>query len=580
MTVGGVFCPCSGEVEEVPAGGDMAPLEDTDFSDEDDLDNLDLEDLDPKDDSLAFVLEPLGDATQDRDQGLSPEQLQTLLQALCEGLNQASRVHQTDQHLIGSWLREARRGLGKAEPEPDRGTSRLVVWVLSMREQQLLVTSDGLLRAAAALKKKGNFSAPFSLSYCWAVNFMLHHQLGVRRPCRVPRRLPLFLESKAQAYRDFTQKVIRTHQLPTAGVASLDELCFFLDPGLILEPSRHSEALALSGSTPLLTVFLAVLSDGTALPSLLVVGAPLAKRAVPPAVLLEAGPEILTQGEALDLWSDKVWHRHISGPNLPRKSLLVLDRHQGHLGDAFLMSLGELGTLPALIPAGCSSHLQPLEVCIKPVLQRLLLSRWAKFTAGNPEELQGASVEQLRVAVASVLVDWLLKALSHLSTLQEVFRTSFRLAQVHEEEEPRLRDIQSELIKTLTETLLGADAQDVGSPELEELEEQQQNDIKVKEREMEEKQEVSGQKHGNTKEEDESKERKTEPENLKEGEEEVREEMESRDGREELEDSEEEGRQVEEVNKERRETRIVIGEEVGDEWKMTVKSRTEGDDES
>lgn len=567
----------------MPAGGDMAPLEDTDFSDEDDLDNLDLEDLDPKDDSLVFTVEPLGGATHDRDHGLSPEQLQTLLQALCEGLDQASRAPQNDRQLIGSWLQEARRKLGKAEPELDRGTSRLVVWVLSMREQQLLVTSDGLLRAAAALKKKGNFCAPFCLSYCWAVNFMMRHQLGVRRPCRVPRHLPLFLDAKARAYRDFTQKVIRNHQLPAAGVAALDELYFFLDPGLILEPSRRSEALSLSGSVPLLTVFLAVLSDGTALPSLLLVGTPLAERVVPPAVLLEAGPEILTQGEALDLWSDKVWHQHISEATLPRKSLLVLDRHQGHLGDAFLMSLGELGTLPALIPAGCSSHLQPLEVCIKPVLQRLLLWRWAKFTAGNPEELQGASAEQVRGVVASVLVDWLLEALNHLSTLQDVYRTSFRLAQVHEEKEPRLRDIQSELIKTLTDTLLGADTQDVGSPELEELEEQQQNDIEVKEREIEEKVEVSSEEQRDGREEDESKEEKTEPRIEKVVEEEMREEMEeSRDSWEKLEEDseEEEGRQVEEVSKERRETRIVIGEEVGDEWKMTVKSRTEGGEES
>lgn len=566
----------------MPAGGDMAPLEDTDFSDEEDLDNLDLEDLDLTDDSLPFILEPLGGTTHDRDTGLSPEQLMTLLWVLCEGLDQASNVLKFDRQLIGSWLQEARRQLGKAEPEPDRGTSRLVVWVLSMREQQLLVTGDGLLRAAAALKKKGNFGAPFSLSYCWAVNFMLRHQLGIRRPCRVPHRLPLFLEAKARAYRDFTQKVIRTHQLPATGVAALDELSLFLNSGLIVDQSRRSEALALTGSVPLLTVFLAVLSDGTVLPSLLVVGAPLAERAVPPAVLLEAGPEIPTQGEALDLWSDKVWHRHISGPGLPRKSLLVLDRHQGHLGDAFLMSLGELGTLPALIPAGCSSHLQPLEVCIKPVLQRLLLWRWAKFTAGNPEELQATSSNQLRGPVASVLVDWLLEALSHLSTLQEVCRGSFRLAQVHEEEEPRMRDIQSHLIKTLTDTLLGTDAHDVGSPELEELEEErQQNDTEVKEQEMEKK-EVSGQEHRNTKEEDESKEEKTEPGDKKEVGEDVREEMEEpRDGKEELEeDSEEEERQVEEASKERRETRIVTGEEVGDEWKMTVKSRTEGGDET
>lgn len=593
MMVGWVFCPCSGEVEEVPAGGDMAPLEDTDFSDEDDLDDLDLEDLDTKDDSLAPILEPPGGATPndhlDRGHALSTQQLQTLLQALCEGLGQASKALQTDRLLISSWLREARKQPEKAEPEPeqnlkDAGTSRLVAWVLSMREQQLPITSDCLLRAAAALKKKGAFGSSFNLSYHWAVSLMLRNRLGVRRVGQVPHDLPLFLEAKARSYRDFTQKVIRNHGLPAAGVAALDELCLFLDLGLLLDRSRRLEALGLSGSAPLLTVFLAVLSDGTMLPSLLLANAPLAERVVPPGVLLEAGLETLTVGEALDLWSDKVWHRHISGPTLPRKSLLVLDRHHGHLGDAFLMSIGELGTLPAMIPDGCSSHLQPVEICVKPVLQRLLLSRWAKFTTGNPKELEEASPEQLRAAVASVLVDWLMEALTHLSTLQEIWRTSFRLAQVQREEEPRLQEIQLELIKTLTDTLLGPDTPEVGFPELEE----EQSDVEMEKQEIEEKKEVRVQEHRNRKEKDESEEGKKEgwkepgnenpgtekgaKEEMREVGAELREEPE--------EDSEEEGKEPEELSKERRETRIVIGEEVGDEWKMTVKSRTEGSDES
>lgn len=48
-----------------------------------------------------------------------------------------------------------------------------------------------------------------------------------------------------------------------------------------------------------------------------------------------------------------------------------------------------------------------------------------------------------------------------------------------------------------------------------------------------------------------------------------------------MEDSKEEGKKAEkarkEMQKERRETRIVIGEDVGDEWQVAVKSRAENE---
>lgn len=249
---------------------------------------------------------------------------------------------------------------------------------------------------------------------------------------------------------------------------------------------------------------------------------------------------------------------------------------------------------------------------MKPVLQRFLLSRWAKFIAGDPKELEETSPHRLQTYVAQLLVDWLVEALKHLNKLPQLWKKSFQLTgllpgrkeedEVEKKEEEisqNLEEIQSDLLKTLTETLLGSEALEGDSPDLLELEDEKDTEEKLEQEEgpeTSEKQEEDKEEEGKETEEGGGQEdMETEGKDTVKEKEEDRKESEEKeeDGKEEVkkieEDSEEEGKEVEEdrkeASKERRETRIVIGEEVGDEWKITVKSRTEGveadgDDES
>ncbi|CAI7920711.1 unnamed protein product [Closterium sp. NIES-54] len=48
----------------------------------------------------------------------------------------------------------------------------------------------------------------------------------------------------------------------------------------------------------------------------------------------------------------------------PRKALLVLDTYRGHLTPEVKKIFGELNLVPAVIPAGCTSEIQPLDVVV------------------------------------------------------------------------------------------------------------------------------------------------------------------------------------------------------------------------
>lgn len=632
--------------------GAMAPV-DTDFSDDeekpDDVDeDIVIREEFPKVESCPASTtnsqsRPMVVICKDRDDSLNTRQLRIALFALCEGLHQASRSFSTDIRLIRFWLKEARKYLTQSEQEQKvnaDGREHMVAWVLSMREQQLPITESNLFHKASMLKKKGTFSDSFRISYDWAVDFMLQHRLGIQsifKEAMMARSLPLSLEAKVESFRTFTKKIIQVKELAEGTVAAMDELCLFVDLRVVQDKARCSEALELTGSVPLVTVYLAVLSNGIMLPSLVMTNRKLSQKCVPEFIVVEEGADSLLVEEVLELWANKIWIPHISSSTNPHKTMLVLDRHREHLRDSFLTSISGLGTLPAMIPGGCSFRLQPLEICLKPVLKFFLLSRWAKLTSGNPKELEESSPQQLQANVAQILVDWIIEALTHMNKLPDLWRKSFQLADLlprrkkqmdHEMDgftNQKPEEVQSDLIKTLTATLLGPEALADISNEVLELEDEDTmgedvedsgdemkvwsvgKDSKMAEREgrLEEQEELNQDtcRHVNERGNAEMGQEKTLPERggevrIKErrtSEDYIKEQQGGTDGLKNpqkvdgkkkvsqiTEDSEEEAKATEkdgkELSNERRGTRIVIGEDVGDEWKITVKSRTDGSD--
>lgn len=65
----------------------------------------------------------------------------------------------------------------------------------------------------------------------------------------------------------------------------------------------------------------------------------------------------------------QVWKPHVASSY---QSVLIVDVHRGHLTDEFRTSLTSLSTDVFFIPSGCCCRLQPLDVCVTPVLRDFL----------------------------------------------------------------------------------------------------------------------------------------------------------------------------------------------------------------
>lgn len=178
----------------------------------------------------------------------------------------------------------------------------------------------------------------------------------------------------------------------------MDEIPIFIN----MEDFRtqKASALQLSGGVAdpwLFTAVLSALSDGSLLPPLLLFRGAACRlpEGFPTNVLLEARPQGFSDQRCQDVWINKVgpsprgpvpaedsrlmsscppgqvWRPHASA----RRSsfhLLIADIHRGHLNAAFRNRLGSLGTNVVFVPSGCSSCVQPLDVCVTPVLRDFL----------------------------------------------------------------------------------------------------------------------------------------------------------------------------------------------------------------
>ncbi|XP_051926997.1 pogo transposable element with ZNF domain isoform X1 [Hippocampus zosterae] len=293
---------------------------------------------------------------------------------------------------------------------------RVATWALIRHEQQLRISEDVLLRTGARVPPENGHEAE---RYRRAVERLCRH---LRPGCpggRLPDKVLDMVMEKSAAFVLSLCSQIRSASLRPGRVGFMDELSVFVDAKLFA--GRSAQAFQLQGwptQTPLFDVMLSALSDGTFLPPVLFFhGAPVALPAgFPNNVLLEARRDGFSDARRLQVWTRQVWRPHVW---LRGKSLLMADVHRGHTSDEFKGLLRAASTDAIFIPAGCSCRLQPLDVCVKPVLLNFLQARWKHLVTHGG--LDGLSLDQLALMVAC----WLSEVSSTLTSDVDILRRSF-----------------------------------------------------------------------------------------------------------------------------------------------------------
>lgn len=401
-----------------------------------------------------------------RKEQLSLKKLRVVLFALCCNTEQAAEHFKNTPRRIRRWLRrfqafqeENVASLSEGKYLSLEAEEKLAEWVLTQREQQLPVNEETLFQKATKIGR--SLEGGFKISYEWAVRFMLRHNLSTHSRRAVAHPLPKDVEETASSFVEFVQRQIHTQDLPLSMIAALDEISLFLDAEVLSSDDRKENALQTVGTgEPWCDVVLAILADGSVLPTLVCYRGRVEQAAsVPESIVLEAKESGYHDDEIMEVWTSKVWQKHTEGQNC--KGMLVLDCHRTHLSEEVLSLLSASSTLPAVVPTGCSSKLQPLDVCIKRTVKNFLHKKWKEQAK---EMADGACDSDI---LLQLVLCWLAEALEGIADCPELVQQSFLVASVlpgpdgTANTSARNADMQEELLASLEEQLkLGREPQD------------------------------------------------------------------------------------------------------------------------
>ncbi|NWH76194.1 POGZ protein, partial [Piaya cayana] len=393
-----------------------------------------------------------------RKEQLSVKKLRVVLFALCCSTEQAAEHFRNPQRRIKRWLRrfqafqeENLASLSEGKYLSLEAEEKLAEWVLMQREQQLPVNEETLFQKATKIGR--SLEGGFKISYEWAVRFMLRHNLSTHTRRAVAHPLPKDVEDNASCFIEFVQRQIHTQDLPLSMIAAIDEISLFLDMEVLSSDDRKENALQTVGTgEPWCDVVLTILADGSVLPTLVFYRGRVQQPAnVPESIMLEAKESGYSDDEVVELWSSRVWQKHTECQN--SKGMLVLDCHRTHLSEEVLSVLSTSSTLPAVVPAGCSSKIQPLDVCINRTVKNFLHKKWKEQAKDMADSTCDSDI------LLQLVLCWLAEVLQVISDSPELVQQSFLVASVlpgpdgTANSPTRNGDMQEELIASLEEQL-------------------------------------------------------------------------------------------------------------------------------
>ncbi|XP_005244352.1 pogo transposable element with ZNF domain isoform X4 [Falco cherrug] len=403
---------------------------------------------------------------------LSVKKLRVVLFALCCNTEQAAEHFRNPQRRIKRWLRrfqafqeENLASLSEGKYLSLEAEEKLAEWVLTQREQQLPVNEETLFQKATKIGR--SLEGGFKISYEWAVRFMLRHNLSMHTRRAVAHPLPKDVEDNASCFIEFVQRQIHTQDLPLSMIAAIDEISLFLDMEVLSSDDRKENALQTVGTgEPWCDVVLTILADGSVLPTLVFYRGHVQQPAnVPESIMLEAKENGYSDDEVMELWSSRVWQKHTECQN--SKGMLVLDCHRTHLSEEVLSLLSASSTLPAVVPAGCSSKIQPLDVCIKRTVKNFLHKKWKEQAKEMADSTCDSDI------LLQLVLCWLAEVLEVISDSPELVQQSFLVASVlpgpdgTANSPTRNADMQEELIASLEEQLkLNEEQQEAAAAEV------------------------------------------------------------------------------------------------------------------
>lgn len=207
--------------------------------------------------------------------------------------------------------------------------------------------------------------------------------------------------------------------VPNALIGNMDETPAYFD----LVPDKTVDRVGAKSCTIRstgaekrhITIVLTVTTNGTMLPPMMIFKRKRClKLTALEGVLVCVQPKAWMDEELMEQYLEHIWQPYVKSTaeelGLPdHDSLLTLDSFKAHTTDGIEKKMQEHGTTYCVIPGGCTSKLQPLDVSVNKPFKQMLQGSWAEYIHTAMDETADKTAK-IKTATKQQVLDWVVSA--------------------------------------------------------------------------------------------------------------------------------------------------------------------------
>ena len=302
-------------------------------------------------------------------------------------------------------------GAGRTGKYPKEAENKLVSWVLQLLDVHMPVSVLALQEREKKVFRP--HSPSFGASRGWVEKFFAQYRLSLRNRTSVSQKLPRQLEGVLTKFYEDAGHFMRIGKHPRFLVGNMDETPAFFDmvPSKSICKTGSKECIVRTSGCEKkhVTIVLSVTADGKMLPPMIIFKGKttktIEKLRVPNRFIVKNQAKAWMDEELMHVWLEYIWLKHTK-LKLQKlgfeNSLLTFDAFSAHKTDEVEAKLVQNKSDILVIPAGCTSKCQPMDVCINKPFKSNLRKCWVGYVAKVIDEKH----DQIPPPSRQHMVDW------------------------------------------------------------------------------------------------------------------------------------------------------------------------------
>ena len=355
----------------------------------------------------------------------------------------AFHVHESTRNIVKTSGRAVKlidkgncSGAGRPITYPLEVENDLIRWILELRDLHVPVSVLALQEKAKGVVQPHN--PDFNATRGWVAKFFQRNRLSLHSRTSVSQKLPRQLEESISKFYADAGRFMRIGKYPRSLVGNMDETPAFFDmvptKSICKIGSRECVVRTSGNDKKHITIVLSAAADGTLLPPMLIFKGKtertIGKLRVPEGFVVKTQEKAWMDKDLMIVWLDEIWVKYVKKINKElglENSLLTYDAFSAHKTDTVASKLNENKSDALMIPAGCTSKCQPMDVCINKPFKAILRKCWVEHVNKAVEKMSTPTPSDYKLPppTRQDMVDWVEKAFQIISDDKDMIMKSF-----------------------------------------------------------------------------------------------------------------------------------------------------------